>query len=325
MHYIDPRHKVLHYPGTLATMQHGESVYPLHVEFDLSNRCNLRCKWCDFAYMQDRSVMPAEIAVHIMEQLREVGVLALTLSGGGEPTCCPDFVPIVRVAKKQMGFRLGLYTNGIQGGRIQEVMDHLDWVYVSLDELSPNAYRESKGIQAHETVTQNIQRLAEHDGTVLGVGFLLHEDNYADAPKMQILARQLGADYAQLRPVVGLDKYGWVPEALRVLDALDGASVNRQRFVDLYDNWRGEYERGYTICRGSELVPCVGADGMLWVCPNMRGKRKLGDLSKETFADVWVRRETQMVGADCRIACRNHYLNQTLDYVCEEQIHGEFV
>ena len=69
----------------------------------------------------------------------------------------------------------------------------------------------------------------------------------------------------------------------------------------------------------------VMADGTVWVCPNTRGLRSLGSLANEPFSTIWARRPTQHVGGDCRIACRNHELNRTLDYICSERLHAEFV
>ena len=76
------------------------------------------------------------------------------------------------------------------------------------------------------------------------------------------------------------------------------------------------------------VVPCIGADGSLWVCPNTRMIRKLGDLNKESFREIWECRPVQFVGEDCRIACRNHELNRTLEFVCGKPLwdeHGAFV
>lgn len=129
--------------------------------------------------------------------------------------------------------------------------------------------------------------------------------------------------YIQFRPVVGLRNYDWVPITLATLDELEGEDViiSRQRFLDLYRQER----RAYTVCRGSELTPCIGADGTLWVCPNTRGLRPLGDLAVESFRAIWERRPPQPVGPDCRTACRNHFLNQTLNYVCRRGPHDAFV
>jgi len=198
---------------------------------------------------------------------------------------------------------------------------------VSLDEPTAAQYQATKGLDHFETVMSNIRSMV-FGASVVGVGFLVHADNAYQIPDMVTLGRSLGATYTHLRPIVGLDDYSWVPDVLPLLktvSTLPDVSAPLGRFEDLWRNQRGLWKRGYTICRGSELVPCVGADGTLWVCPNTRGVRPLGNLLEESLEDIWERRQRQWVGPDCRIACRNHELNRTLDYICQSGQHPEFV
>jgi MoaA/NifB/PqqE/SkfB family radical SAM enzyme len=220
---------------------------------------------------------------------------------------------------------VGVYTNGLRREPLLEAAPHLSWVYVSLDEATPQQYKQSKGVNAYFPVIGTIQSLAGK--TVVGVGFLLHGGNYHQAPKMAAIAKDLGADYVQFRPVVGLGDYEWLVPCLDILRAIDDpfVYVSFRRFEDLLHSHQGCYERQYGVCRASELTPCIGADGTLWVCPNTRGIRALGNLREESFEEIWARRETQFVGDDCRIACRNDAGNETLEYVCSVAPHMEFV
>jgi MoaA/NifB/PqqE/SkfB family radical SAM enzyme len=282
-------------------------------------------------------------------------MLAVTFSGGGEPTANAHFDRIVGYAR-HCGLRVGVYSNGILGSRLVRVAGIADWIYVSLDADNTRDYRGIKGVDAFEQVCQTVRLLTatakavpdaewtldnnrrsraivakimtphrDYAATV-GVGFLLTERNWPRAEAMQALAHELGADYSQFRPVAGLDDYGWVPMALAELKRV-GALHSRERFTDLYDDWRGVYKRGYAVCRASEIGPCIGSDGELWVCPNTRQLpgRGLGNVVEEGFGPVWERRETQLVGDDCEPTCRHHSLNKTLSMVCQNQPHEEFV
>jgi len=324
--YIDPRNKILRYPDALARIKRGGRVNPINVEFDLSNACNLRCRWCAFADTHDGAHMPFGLACRIIDQLVSAGVKSLTLTGAGEPTLNPDFARIAHYARR-MGLRLGLYTNGLRGQEILDAVGCFDWVYVSLDAATPEAYAEDKGVDGFWRAVETANGLSACDpGPVIGVGFLLNETNWPDASLMAALP--LRADYLQFRPAVGLDDYSWVPDALALPVLAQMTSrlyVSCRRFEELWQAQNGTWKRGYAICRASALVPCVGAKGELWVCPNMRGKRKLGELANERFEDIWARRPEQYVGEDCRIACRNEELNRTLEYVCGDGPHKEFV
>lgn len=326
--HIDPLRKILRYPEILVKMQAGLRVWPINIELDLSNRCNLRCKHCDFAYIHNGQEMSFGLAGPILTELAAGGVKAITLTGGGEPTLSTDFATIVHHAAG-LGLQLGLYTNGVDISRLVPVLDKFAWVYVSLDEVSQESYRVQKGVDRFDRVIRNVEVLVgQEDRPTIGVGFMIHSSNMDQIPEMVILRDQLGVDYIQLHPTVDLADYSWVRGVrylLKHLQQQEDIYVVLQRFTDLGLHQHGKYKRSYTICRGSELVPCIGASGEVWACPNTRGLRKLGDLSQESFEQIWLRRPRQYVGDDCRIACRNHFLNRTLEYVCSHGIHEEFV
>ena len=318
--YIDPSRKILRHPERLNALRRGRAPWPINVEFDLSDRCNLRCRHCDFAHRRADRDMTLSLARSILAQMAP-RIRAVTLTGGGEPTMCPDFEGIVYRIKSH-NLALGAYTNGV---RFSGAFRLMDWVYVSLDAADAESFYEVKGADQFRTVVDNVGQLAlSKDETVLGLGFLLGPHNYGDSEKMAHLGEELGVDYVQFRPIVGLDGYGWVGEALDRLAHMDAqvpVYFPAQRFVDLRD----KPPRGYEVCRGSAFVPCIGADGILWVCPNTRGLRALGNLAEESFEEIWMRRPEQHVGDDCREMCRNHRLNQTLEYICSKGAHDDFV
>ena len=49
------------------------------------------------------------------------------------------------------------------------------------------------------------------------------------------------------------------------------------------------YGREYKQCIGSQLQPCIGADGEVYVCTNHRGhkERSYGSLYEKSFSEIW--------------------------------------
>jgi len=267
--------------------------------------------------------MSPELATSIVAQLARNDVKALTLTGGGEPTVNHDFEQIVSMMS-QYNLSLGMYTNGIN--YYPEAFSEMEWIYVSLDAANASDFQRIKGADRFGEITGNVARFAQtkRDKTVLGLGFLLDDSNYQNIGQAAKLGQELQVDYVQFRPVIGLEKYDWTNDALRSIARLDATIPifhSVQRFIDLRDS----APRGYEVCRASVFIPCVGADGTLWVCPNMRGIRSLGNLATDSFEDLWRRRPVQHVGPDCREMCRCHRLNQTLEYVCSSEPHDNFV
>ena len=227
MTYIAPATKILRYPGVLSAIQRGDRVWPLHVEMDLSGVCNAHCGHCRFGDRQDGAMMDVGDAESIIEQLAAGGTLAVTFSGGGEPTANQHFDRIVGFARHN-GLRVGVYTNGILGSRLIRVAGIADWIYVSLDADNAEDYRDIKGIDAFDQVCETVRRLtvvgvplpngpmatgernrrifeklltARAYATVVGVGMLLTGDNWQRCERMREVGLALGADYVQFRPV----------------------------------------------------------------------------------------------------------------------------
>ena len=49
------------------------------------------------------------------------------------------------------------------------------------------------------------------------------------------------------------------------------------------------YGRNYNKCLGSQLQPCIGADGNVYVCTNHRGHKSYayGNIFKKSFKEIW--------------------------------------
>lgn len=354
--YINPGLKLFGHMDRLHAIQRGERPAPVNVEIDLSNRCSLGCEWCHFAYTHTRGplagkrdkpsgavvggdLMEWDLAARVLRELSVAGVKSVTFTGGGEPTLHPDFNGIVSVADAA-GLEIGLYTHGghMDMARALLLKERCTWVFVSLDECTPATYKASKGVDRFEAATKGIRLLVEAEGNAtIGVGFLIHKDNANQVHEMVRLARSLGVDYVQFRPTIHFEQddpgalveadTAWIRRATGMLNAYKHDSfviADRDRF-DMYANWRGH---GYSTCNWSALQTVITPNGKVWRCTNKREHPDacLGDLSAESFADVWARSggPCQVDGA-CRVLCRGHIANLTLDKVMQEMPHGNFI
>lgn len=353
MAFIDPRGKLLGHLDRLAALKAGHNPPPVNVEIDLTNRCSLGCEWCHFAYTHTRGplagkrdkpagavsggdVMDHALAFHIVEQLAACGVRSITWTGGGEPTLHPKFNVMLDRAHT-LGLDQGLYTHGghIDSGRAWLLKQQATWVYVSLDECDRDSYRQSKGLDYFERATNGVRLLAEAEGpATVGVGFLLHRGNWARAWEMVDLARGLGADYCQFRPTVQYtqdapgavaEDTGWLTDCIELLSSIHAPDVvcDLSRF-EMYRDWRGH---GYPTCWWAGLSTVITPNGKVWTCVNKRehAGAEIGDLSRESFAEVWRRAGPVAVDGGCRVLCRGHVANTSLAVMMADQPHGNFI
>lgn len=92
---------------------HGLSA-PLHIEFEITGRCQLNCSYCSAAPLGQPDV-PMRRALSLLDEMRQIGVISLLLSGG-EPTLHRDFLEIVSAACRSVNQPV-VNTNGIRLSR----------------------------------------------------------------------------------------------------------------------------------------------------------------------------------------------------------------
>lgn len=351
MSFITPS-KVFRHLDRLAQWERGGSASPVTVEVDLSNRCSLGCQSCHFAYThvagpRKGSAAPEgfsstgqladlDVFTRAFREMREAGVRGLVFTGGGEPTLHPQFEEFVRAAE---GLELGMYTLGghLPDARAVLVRERFTWMVVSLDTVDATTYAREKRVpeSRFQEACRGVRRVAGGRATV-GVSFLLHAGNWQQIEQMVALGDTLHADYVTLRPTIETDTSdlsriagdrSWVTDALPTLIRVAASpyvEVDPDRFV-AYRDWQGH---GYPTCYGIRLVTQITPDGRVWVCPNRRGiaGSELGDLTRESFAEIWQRHPGQWSDlSGCRAMCRLHKVNTTLAQVYAPRPHEAFV
>lgn len=358
--YIDPAGKILAHTDRIEAWRQGDHPAPVNLEWDLTNRCSLGCKGCHFAYTHTRGplagtmnkpahaidggdVAPVEMVKKALREAAAAGVLSVTWTGGGEPTLHPAFDEIITYAAA-LGFKQGMYTHGghINLYRGQLISRVMDWVVISLDADNAEDYAAYKGVAPamFGRAKAGAEYVIKGGGPCkVGVSFLINADNWWKAPYMIDLARGMGATYSTFRPMVEYSMSdpnvmqgdrSWVTEAMLWLDAEteNAADIEYvpQRFIE-YRDWN-DHGRGYTVCHGIKFSATVTPNGKVWVCPNRREfpDSCIGDLSVESFDDVWARHPAKWVDlSKCRALCRLHIMNRTLWEVYRPREHAEFV
>jgi MoaA/NifB/PqqE/SkfB family radical SAM enzyme len=353
--FISPRSKLFGHLDHLVALRDGKYLAPINVEIDLSNRCDLKCAGCHFAYTHVRGpwtgkqdkpdgyipggdLMNTKLAGDILFQLAHVGVKSVTWTGGGEPTLHPDFDFIAEIAAF-CNLEQGIYSHGghIKGERAAWMKEHFKWIYFSFDAYDVESYKLHKGVNRFDKVCANIRNVVSLPGAAtIGMGFLLTRDNYRHIYAMQKLARDLGVTYAQFRPLIDfapnepnvlLEDTSWIDEAVGLLqqygdDPFIIADIGR---FEMYRDWKGH---PYKTCRWSALQTVITPNGKVWRCTNKREYPDgfLGDLSVESFETIWERSGgVCQVNDKCRLLCRGAIANVTLDAIYKEGPHANFI
>jgi MoaA/NifB/PqqE/SkfB family radical SAM enzyme len=353
--YIDPRGKLMAHMPRLAMLQQGDVPPPVNIEVDLSNRCQLGCVFCHFSHVHVRGplaktprlkdavpggdLMDVSLALRMIDEFAEAGVDSISWTGGGEPLLHKGFDQIIAYAQAA-GLAQGIYTNGvaITDERAALLKRTMRFVYVSLDAVNAASYKAHKVVDRFDAVCDSIRRLVATEGeATIGVGFLLGEDNWWDVYRVGSLVNELGADYGQVRPIILFDiddpgvptgDRGWLDRAISAIReqvvVYPRIEADLSRFTALRD-WTGH---GYPTCWWSALQAVVTPSGKMFTCVNLREhpQAEIGDLSVESFGEIWARRQIAAVDGSCRVLCRGHVANLALaEILAPDRLHAEFV
>lgn len=130
MGLVDLSRLALAFGASLASYHSGGGPRPFSAAWAVTNRCNLRCVYCNTPFLDPTDLRLDQVEV-LFRRLRELGVCRLGLAGG-EPLMRKDIGEVVSLAKS-LGFFITMSTNLVLYERRTEVFEEVDVVFTSLD------------------------------------------------------------------------------------------------------------------------------------------------------------------------------------------------
>ncbi len=266
---------------------------PLHMQFELTNYCNLRCPVCPTGIRAlDRK--PQAMSPELFERVyHQVGPYLLTASlwGWGEPNLHPRLGEILRIARRHRVATM-LSTNGqnLNDDRVlQAIADHPPaFLIVAIDGLTDETNSRFRVRARLAPALEGVRRLAElkarrgRTWPVLHMRFIAMKHNEHEVPALPDFARQHRFDLLTVRTLATVDVDGaqqahaeMIPEStgLRAFQYRDRERVRRDDFYCLNPFW----------------FPSIYADGTVVGCEqDCRAQAPFGVVSGTTsFRDVW--------------------------------------
>jgi MoaA/NifB/PqqE/SkfB family radical SAM enzyme len=340
-----------------------KAVGPITVEFHPSTRCNHACPGCTFntGNLTDdkRFNFDMDLLDNLIEDLDELEVRGIDISGGGEPLCHPEIATIItKFARK---FDVGLVTNGglLNAEKHHDaILDNCVWCRVSVDAGSQQVYNDMHGPHVNfNDIVEKITKLGEaklrkNSKTTLGVSFLLTPTNFMDVlPAINIFKNIPGINYFQTKPIVlspgtrlDLDMIFWDKRLFDLLATIGSYSTDTFNVFTLSykfsDMILGESTGvPFKKCYGHPFYPTIAANGAVLVCCHM-----LNNLFNDNFTGYYARIDHNLrfkelwkselrfeVGNDintrfCPINCKLSETNKNLMQLDYEKIaHRNFI
>ena len=135
------------------------------LQFELTNRCNERCRHCYLPDSRNFRDIDTSLAVSVLDQLVDMGTLNVTFSGG-ECLLHPDFVQILKHAREK-DFSIAILSNItlLNDEIIHSLKDaNINSLQVSVYSMNPEEHDYITRLEgSHEKTIRNLERLIEAD------------------------------------------------------------------------------------------------------------------------------------------------------------------
>ncbi len=158
--YIEYRDAWYRRPETFTT-----GAFPIHLDVEATNRCNLSCTFCDkLPLLTKKSMgdMNYGLFKKILDEGEENGLYSLKLSYRGEPLLHPLIVDMVLYAKKKGIIDIYFNTNGmlLDKNMALKLMDAgLDRISISVEGIDPEIFEKRRRGASFSSILYNIDTL----------------------------------------------------------------------------------------------------------------------------------------------------------------------
>lgn len=275
----------------------GEKVYPINIEISPSHTCQCTCSWCFYAgthVKKSEGMMDKNILIQLIKDLKELGLQALSWTGGGEPGLYPHLPEMIELVHS-LGIKQGMFTNAHY--KINFNPSLFEWIRVSNTNL--------------KWPLKNLKYLRNNVKTLgMAYNYAGNDEEVKEALK---IGNEVKVDYVQVRQALNLRGLVTDREPPKIDDPL--LFVTKYKFDD------SPNPHGYSKCYGFNFVPFVWNNGNVDVCGYMGKHGKpytLGNLHEKRFKQIFDESpmHVPVVGV-CQTCCKNHMINKLVNDAIE--------
>ena len=219
---------------------------PALITIDPANICNLRCSYCNAAYILDHN--KEALSERLMNEIPnflsswqsspnwQKGVEAVCVAGGGEPMINKNTSNLI-LKCIQNNIEVGVVSNGTLIDRSLDALSKCTWVGISVDASTKDTFLKLKGKDEFDRVISNIEKLSKYSeenktrlslpyqGYGISYKYLLHPLNVREVYDAAVIAKKIGCKNFHLRPVgvpwdkIEKDSIGFSMEDISIYNA----------------------------------------------------------------------------------------------------------
>lgn len=306
--------KIFAHAQALNDIGEGRRIVPIYIRIKPTNYCNHKCYYCSYAdnelglrdSVNRQDQIPWEKMQEIITDMDDMGVKAVTFSGGGEPLVYPYIVDTMKKIM-EVGIDLSIITNGqMLKEERAEVLANAKWVRVSFDSANAETYAKVRKLplSAFDEVCSNIYQFSKikQRDCELGINFVINHENADQIYDMAQMIKKLGVNHIKYAARVTKDLFTYhEPFKQSAIEQLHRAKVELEdenfRIINKYEddfNSALLFHRCYDKCYINRIFTVIAADSKVYFCHDKAYVKAgvVGDLKNQSFKDLWFSEET---------------------------------
>lgn len=344
--------KLLQYPHHLSLIMDRNKrwdVNPITLDLMPINSCNHNCRECTFKDRHSNDQIPLDIMMKLSKDLQILKIKGVIWTGGGEPLKRGHEIDAVMSAFSENNIKQGLYTNGslLDNEFMNRISKDFSFIRISLDATTETTHYVIHGSKDFFRILDNIKKLVQlrcesnASSLIIGLSFLVYEDNIHEIIEINRIARELGIDYVLIKPAVSDKEEYYKKYSDKISELLKSASSQSDENLSIIPVWRKfeeirktPFRRSYNFCWGQLIVMTIGPNGRLYPCCHLIGSKEneIGDLENNELMDIWQSNKRKEIFhsinvSKCPPNCRLHDINTFIENIIgsRSDMHLEFI
>lgn len=334
--------KIVWFNEKLISLRDNYVTAPIYVRIKPINQCQHKCFFCvyngDYSGMHEnmskKDMLSKDKIFEILDDFKEIGVKAITYSGGGEPLLYPHIIDTFKKTKDN-GIDLSIITNGqlLKGEKLKQLIN-AKWVRISMDYHNEKEFSKSRLVSKKMffQIINNIRDFStQKNNCELTVNYIVTKLNCETIIQAIDFIKGLGVNNIRLSPLWTQDFMAYHKDIKqKVIADIDYARKQYEtedfKIFDSYNISKEQLNRTYNKCYVMQTIPVIGADGNVYTCHNKAydDDGLIGNINDKSFKDLWFSKETHdfFNKFDPSIKCSHQCANDSKNIFIRDIING---
>ena len=277
--------------------------------------CNHDCWYCAYRnsnlqlgnQMLKKDMIPFEKLNEIAEDIIEMGVKAVTFSGGGEPLLYKK-LPLIIEKLAKGGVKVASLTNGsnLKGNMAKAFQKYGTWLRISLDGYDDESYSKARGVKRHtfSRLLENISAFTSTDTKcIVGCVIIVDHNNCDHVYELCLKLKNVGINSVKISCVItgnAVDENNQYH--LKIKNIVKDQLTKCKNLIDKkfsiinhYHDLNNRFNKSYETCPFILYRPVIGADSKIYTCQDKAytASGTLGSIKNISFKKFWFSEEAR--------------------------------